>query len=72
VVWGIADVTMGVMAVVNLLAVAPLGALVVRLLRDYQQQRRAGLDPVFRRESMPDVRGIQCWDEPAERTTETA
>jgi AGCS family alanine or glycine:cation symporter len=72
VVWGIADVTMGVMAVVNLLAVAPLGALVLRLLRDYQQQRRDGLDPVFRRDSMPDVQGIQCWDEPAPRATETA
>ncbi|WP_298177563.1 alanine/glycine:cation symporter family protein [Saccharomonospora sp.] len=61
-VWGIADVTMGVMAVVNLLAVAPLGALTIRLLKDYQQQRRAGLEPVFTRDRMPDVRGVQCWE----------
>ena len=66
-VWGIADVTMGVMAVVNLLAVAPLAALVVRLLKDYQHQRRAGLEPVFTRDQMPDVRGVQCWE--ADRET---
>ncbi len=66
-VWGIADVTMGVMAVVKLLAVAPLAALVVRLLKDYQQQRRAGLEPVFTRDQMPDVRGVECWE--ADRET---
>ncbi|EHR61598.1 alanine/glycine:cation symporter family protein [Saccharomonospora cyanea] len=70
VVWSLADVTMGVMAVVNLLAVAPLGALVVRLLKDYQQQRRNGLDPVFTRDTMSDVRGIQCWENDPERTAE--
>ncbi|MEY7974028.1 alanine/glycine:cation symporter family protein [Saccharomonospora xinjiangensis] len=69
-VWSFADVTMGVMAVVNLLAVAPLGALVIRLLKDYERQRKDGLDPVFTRESMPDVRGIQCWDSGAERPAE--
>ncbi|EID56339.1 alanine/glycine:cation symporter family protein [Saccharomonospora xinjiangensis] len=69
-VWSFADVTMGLMAVVNLLAVAPLGALVIRLLKDYEKQRKDGLDPVFTRESMPDVRGIQCWDSGVERSTE--
>ncbi|EIE99223.1 alanine/glycine:cation symporter family protein [Saccharomonospora glauca] len=67
-VWSFADVTMGVMAVVNLIAVAPLGALVMRLLKDYQQQRREGLDPVFTRDKLPDVRGIQCWEKEREST----
>ncbi|OQO94622.1 sodium:alanine symporter family protein [Saccharomonospora piscinae] len=69
-VWSIADVTMGLMAVVNLVAVAPLGMLAVRLLKDYQQQRRDGLDPVFTRDRLPDVRGVQCWDTEPERVPE--
>lgn len=60
-VWSLADVTMGVMAVINLLAIAPLGVLAMRLLADYQEQRRRGLDPVFTQDRMPDVAGIQCW-----------
>ncbi|WP_306368416.1 sodium:alanine symporter family protein [Nocardiopsis sp. CC223A] len=61
-VWNLADVTMGVMAVINLIAIAPLGALALRLLADYREQRRQGLDPVFTRDRMPDVTGIECWE----------
>ncbi|MCW4352145.1 alanine:cation symporter family protein [Hoyosella sp. YIM 151337] len=61
-VWNLADVTMGTMAVINLIAVAPLSVLAMRLLSDYQQQRRAGLDPVFTRDRLPGVKGIQCWE----------
>ncbi|CAL9586966.1 Amino-acid carrier protein AlsT [Nocardiopsis dassonvillei] len=61
-VWSFADVTMGLMAVINLVAIAPLGALALRLLADYREQRRRGLDPVFTRDRMPDVTGIECWE----------
>ncbi|GAB3475753.1 alanine/glycine:cation symporter family protein [Amycolatopsis cihanbeyliensis] len=61
-VWSVADVTMGVMAVVNLVAIAPLGMLAIRLLKDYQEQRRQGLDPVFTRDRLPDIQGVQCWE----------
>lgn len=50
------------MALVNLLAILPLSAIAFRLLDDYLAQRRAGLDPVFTRDRMPDLRGVQCWD----------
>ncbi|SFP41455.1 alanine or glycine:cation symporter, AGCS family [Amycolatopsis arida] len=70
VVWSVADVTMGVMAVVNMVAIAPLGALTLRLLKDYQEQRRQGLDPVFTRDRMPDLRGVQCWE--SDRTQDVA
>lgn len=61
-VWSLADVTMGIMAVINLVAIAPLGVLAIRLLSDYQDQRSKGLDPVFSRDRLPDVAGIQCWE----------
>ncbi|TDQ53060.1 alanine/glycine:cation symporter family protein [Actinorugispora endophytica] len=61
-VWTLADVTMGVMVVVNLVAIIPMGALAVRLLKDYTDQRRQGLNPVFTRDRLPDVEGVQCWE----------
>ncbi|WP_016698784.1 alanine/glycine:cation symporter family protein [Actinoalloteichus spitiensis] len=61
-VWNLADVTMGVMAVINLIAIAPLGAVAMRLLRDYEAQRRQGLDPVFTRDRLPDVQNVACWE----------
>lgn len=62
VVWNLADVFMGFMALVNLLAIIPLSTIAFRLLDDYLAQRRAGLDPVFTRDRMPGLRGVQCWE----------
>ncbi|MEU2428944.1 alanine/glycine:cation symporter family protein [Streptomyces sp. NPDC007861] len=68
VVWNLADVFMGFMALVNILAILPLGVIALRLLDDYQTQRGAGLDPVFTRERMPELTGVECWA-PAARAT---
>ncbi|GCD43709.1 alanine/glycine:cation symporter family protein [Streptomyces paromomycinus] len=61
VIWNLADVFMGLMALINLLAVIPLSAIAFRLLDDYTAQRRSGLDPVFTRSRMPDLTGVECW-----------
>ncbi|RCV47420.1 alanine/glycine:cation symporter family protein [Marinitenerispora sediminis] len=72
VVWSLADLTMGIMALINLVAIAPLGGIAFRLLKDYTRQRRAGAEPVFTRDRMPDIGGVQCWDpEPAREEAET-
>ena len=44
-VWDPADVLMGLMALVNLVAILLLGGKAIRVLRDYQKQRRAGKNP---------------------------
>ena len=62
-IWNTADAIMGVMALVNLVAIGLLSGLAFRLMRDYAQQRKAGLDPVFTRDRMPDVPGISCWED---------
>ena len=64
-IWNTADGIMGLMALVNLIAIALLSGLVFRLMRDYTRQRRAGRDPVFTRDLMPDVSGITCWEDEA-------
>ncbi len=54
-VWALADLTMGLMTLCNLAAIAVLGPLAVALLHDYTAQRRRGLDPIFTDPRYP------CW-----------
>ncbi len=61
-IWTLADTTMGLMALINLIAITPLTVIACRLLKDYTDQRRQGLDPVFTRDRMPDLRGVECWE----------
>lgn len=60
-VWNLADIAMGLMATVNLVALAPLSAVAFRLLADYSRQLRNGLDPQFTLSKMPDLQNVECW-----------
>ncbi|MFI6578288.1 alanine/glycine:cation symporter family protein [Nocardiopsis sp. NPDC050513] len=60
-VWALADVFMGVMAVINLIALIPLSEIAFRLLADYGRQYRNGLDPQFTLAKMPELRNVECW-----------
>ena len=62
-VWGLADITMGLMAICNLIAISFLGKYAFRLLQDYRTQKEAGIkSPVFTKEKMPDIeKDIECW-----------
>ncbi|CAL9611832.1 Amino-acid carrier protein AlsT [Nocardiopsis dassonvillei] len=70
-VWTLSDTTMGFMALVNLAAVVPLAGVAVKLLKDYTDQRRQGLDPVFTSDRLPELPHVQCWD-PAPEKAEKA
>lgn len=61
-VWTFADGMMGLMALINLVAIALLSPIAFRLLKDYTAQRRAGKNPVFTRDLLPGVRGVECWE----------
>ncbi|MFI7241814.1 alanine/glycine:cation symporter family protein [Streptomyces qinglanensis] len=65
IVWNLADITMGAMALVNLLAILPLSTIAFKLLDDYVAQRREGLNPVFTRDRVPGLKGVECWEPPA-------
>lgn len=62
-VWSLADITMGLMAICNLIAIAFLGKYAFRLLKDYRIQKEAGIkSPVFTKDKMPDIeKEIECW-----------
>lgn len=46
-VWNLADVTMGLMAIVNIIAIFLLSGTVVKVLTDYEKQKKQGIKPVF-------------------------
>ncbi|MGG0719691.1 alanine/glycine:cation symporter family protein [Robertmurraya massiliosenegalensis] len=63
VVWSLADLFMGVMALINILAIVLLGHIAFKALKDYRGQRSQGKDPVFYKDSIPDITGIESWEE---------
>ena len=47
VVWNLADVTMGFMAIVNIIAIVLLSKVAIKVLKNYEQKKKAGENPVF-------------------------
>ncbi len=45
--WSLADITMGIEAIVNIVVILLLSGIAVRTLKDYEAQKAQGIDPVF-------------------------
>ena len=60
-VWDIADVLMGVMAIINLPVIVLLGKTALATLNDYIAQRKAGKDPQFKASSIG-LTGTDFWN----------
>lgn len=45
--WALADITMGMQAIVNIIAITLLSGVAMKVLRDYEEQKAKGLDPHF-------------------------
>ena len=54
-VWNLADAAMGLMAITNLIAILLLSGLAIRLAKDYNAQRKAGVLPTFDAHKFPDI-----------------
>lgn len=61
-VWSLADTFAAIMVVINLIAIFPLGGVAVKLLRHYSAQKRQGLEPIFHRDDLPELKNVECWD----------
>ena len=60
--WNLADLLNGGMVIVNLTAVCLLMPKVTKLLRNYEAQRKAGLEPVFQASDLPEIENLDAWD----------
>ncbi|WP_050614913.1 alanine/glycine:cation symporter family protein [Bacillus testis] len=67
IVWTLADVFMGVMALINLAVIALLYKVAIKALQDYREQRKMGKDPVFHRDILDDPSGVDYWHEETEK-----
>ncbi|MBR9874837.1 sodium:alanine symporter family protein [Vibrio sp. J1-1] len=56
VVWSLADVSMGLMAIVNLVAILLLSGIVIKLAKDYNRQLDAGKVPTFDANDFPELK----------------
>ncbi|GAE37292.1 alanine/glycine:cation symporter family protein [Halalkalibacter akibai] len=60
-VWDMADLTMGLMALMNILVIFLLGKFAFATLTDYGKQRKAGKNPVFFADSVPGLKNVEHW-----------
>lgn len=67
VVWDMGDTGVGIMTWVNIVAVALLSPIAFRIIKDYDCQRKAGLDPIFdpKTVGIEDKKGV--WNNYVER-----
>ena len=61
-VWDMADVSMGIMALMNIIVIAVLSPKAVAIIRDYIKQRKEGKNPVFKAKDIPGLENTECWD----------
>lgn len=61
-VWDLADLFMGFMVIVNLIAILLLSKVAFAALKDYKKQKREGKDPVFYKDSIPGLENVEGWD----------
>ncbi len=60
-VWDLADVFMGIMALINLIAILMLWKIARKVLHNYQAQRKAGKEPVFYADDVDGLGEVDCW-----------
>ena len=61
--WNIADVTMGFMALINMPIIFILSKYAIRALHDYEEQRKAGKKPVFYAKNIDLPDQVDYWNE---------
>ena len=61
--WNIGDILMGLMALINLPVIVILGDKAIRCAKDYQMQRKQGLNPSFRASTIGITQKLDYWQD---------
>ncbi|MSA01952.1 amino acid carrier protein [Lactonifactor sp. BIOML-A3] len=59
-VWNLADVLMGLMAIVNIGSILLLSRISMKVMNDYTRQKKEGKDPQFHPDKLG-IKNTQCW-----------
>ncbi|WP_226529232.1 alanine/glycine:cation symporter family protein [Metabacillus niabensis] len=65
-VWSLADLFMGLMAIINLIAITLLGKIAFSALSDYTKQRAAGKNPTFTADTIEGLKNVEAWGKASE------
>ena len=65
-VWEVADLFMALMTVINLIGIGLLGSVALKVLKDYQDQRKLGLNPTFNPLKLG-IKNTEAWEEKKEK-----
>ena len=60
--WNVADLTMGLMIVINVPVIVFLSRYVFRALKDYEKQKKEGINPVFNVKSINLPYEVDYWN----------
>ena len=60
-IWNMADGVMGIMALINMIAIALLSPVAIKLWRDFRKQAKEGKDPLFTVSRIPGLQNVECW-----------
>ncbi|WP_377890560.1 alanine/glycine:cation symporter family protein [Alkalihalobacillus sp. R86527] len=61
-VWKMADLFMALMTIINLIAIGMLAKVAMKVLKDYEMQRKAGKNPVFNPSALG-IEDTEAWEE---------
>ncbi len=62
IVWALADLGMGIMAILNIIAILILGRQALYLLTDFESQLKAGKNPIFDSSKHEQFKHLHLWD----------
>lgn len=60
--WNISDIFMGGMTLINMPVIFMLSKYAIRALKNYEEQRKKGIEPVFRAKDIQLPHDVDCWD----------
>lgn len=63
IVWSLADLFMGLMTIINLVVIAILGKIAFKVADDFYRQLKEKKNPVFKADSIPGLKGAECWED---------
>ena len=61
IVWNLADIFMGLMAALKMLALILLRKVAFDLFADYTKQLKEGKNPIFHKSTIPKLHNVECW-----------
>lgn len=69
-VWNLADIFMGLMALLNIIALLMLRKVAFKVFKDYISQLKAGKNPIFNKKTIPELYNVESWDDEHNRMHE--